>query len=527
MVRRLLPWVTASLLVGGVFWSAARTQRASAKDPLPPPGARASANPLEPRLLARKPHATLVFAGRNHGKLKPCGCTSPQMGGIEGLATAIELLRERASGALAALSLGWVMAPHSAFRREQAQASLKALLYRQALHEMGFAAHVLGPHDLYVPELVAVFEDGEQAGASRPTLPLNVRPTAQVGVDPEAPVLPWADLRVRSLAVRVLSVVEEGQGEMLRASGLVQTVIPPATALQQVLNATPGTLFIVAVDGGASVIDGVRAAMRAVGPCVIVDMSGATSDQPRTNVALADGPLVVGFEDMGKAIGVLDVEPAPDGKGYVVSYDVQTLTPAFRAPEQPSQLRQKVAGWFDVYKQQVRETGLLGLVDRRPEEADEPRYVGSASCARCHEGIYQEWNSTPHAKALRTLKHDDYAWDPECLVCHIQGAQRQRGSSVWSWFESGFSDPEHTPHLGGVGCESCHGPGSTHLADPYDKTVWTRSSRLRARPTQADCMDCHDLENSVGFAEQFKERLPKVDHSRVPGPRKTHAPRVR
>jgi hypothetical protein len=449
------------------------------------------------------------------------------MGGLERLATAVEVLRARAGGALAALSLGWSMAPHAVFRREQAQATLKALLYRQSLQEMGFAAHLLGPHDLYVPELVTVFEGGESGGVHRPTLPLNVRPTALVGVDPEAPVLPWVDLRVRSLAVRVLSVVDEGQGEMLRASGLVQTVVPPATALQQALNPSPGTLFIVAVDGGSSVLDGVRAAMRPMGPCVIVDMSGGSSDAPRERVSLADGPLVVGFDEQGKQVGVIDIEPGAEGSGLRVSYVAQPLTPAFQAPEQPADLRRKVAGWFDVYKSQVRERGLLGMEERRTPGPGEPRYLGSAACARCHEGIYEEWNATPHAKALRTLRREDYAWDPECLVCHIQGAQRSREDGRWTWFESGFEDPDSTPHLGGVGCESCHGPGSTHVEKPYDKSVWKASRLLRARPAQRDCQDCHDHENSVGFPEQFRERLPKVDHSSVPGPRRTHAPRPR
>jgi len=149
--------------------------------------------------------------------------------------------------------------------------------------------------------------------------------------------------------------------------------------------------------------------------------------------------------------------------------------------------------------------------------------VGSAACARCHEGIYQDWNLTPHAKALRTLKREDYAWDPECLACHVQGPQRQVDLH-FSWASSGFVDPDSTPHLGSVGCENCHGPGSTHLAAPYDKEVW-RQELMRAKPAQERCVKCHDLDNSVGFAEQYTERRAKVDHHRVPKERKTHEPR--
>jgi hypothetical protein len=513
------------LLLGGALTLALVAREGTAKDP-ERAGPAPVGSPLDARLLAGKPQATLLLVGRNQGKLKPCGCSAPQTGGLLRMATCLDLLRERAGGALVTVSVGWIMAPHTASRVEQAQSSLKAMLVRQVALELDFGAQLLGPHDLYVPEMVAAFGGPGQAhGAQQPTLPLNMRPTALVGVDPAAAPLPWVDLRVRSQAVRALSVLDEGQGEMLRSSGLAEIVIPPATALQQALNPAPGTLFVVAVDGGASVVDGVRAAMRGLGPCVIVDMSGATSDAARERVNLADGPLVVGFDEKGKQVGVLDIEPSTGGKGLVVSYVAQPLGPEFEAEGTPTASRQEVASWFEVYKQQVQERNLLAMEERREEGPGDPRFVGSAACAECHQGIYQEWAATPHARALRTLKREAYAWDPECLVCHVQGPERHPKTGAFTWWKSGFTDVDQTPHLGGVGCENCHGPGSTHVADPTNRALWYAGGRLVAKPTRAECVRCHDVENSVGFSEQFPARLPKVDHSRVPKERRTHAPR--
>jgi len=537
-MRRVHMAVLAALAVlaavavsaGGVPWGRSPWAAAGEDPPghvprarVPPEGGR-PADPAELRTRRYTPHVTLPLVGRNFGKFKPCGCTQPQLGGLERLAALLELLSARAQGALAPVSLGWVMPPHNPWRRDQAQNGLKAELYRAVLQELGFVAHVVGPHDIYVPELITVFGGPEAGGIHRPCLPLNMRPTALAGVDPELPVLSWVDFRLRSLAVRVLSVVDEAQGEMLEASGLAQLVIPPATALQQAFSPNPALLWIVAVDGGSSVVDGVRAAMRAMGPCVIVDMSGGASDADRTNVPLGDGPLVVSFDDKGKSIGVLDLDPAPDGKGWLASYCVQPLSPIFSSPELPSAARTRVAGLFDIYRGQVREQGLLALEARRPEAPDESRFVGSAACARCHEGIYQEWNASLHAKALRTLKREDYAWDPECLTCHVQGPRRGKDGR-FTWAASGFVDPESSPHLGAVGCENCHGPGSTHLRWPHDKAVWNVGGLLRARPAQSDCVTCHDIDNSVGFGEQYAERIRKVDHHRVPKELKTHAPR--
>lgn len=511
--------LAAVLLLAGL---AAGLGRLAAEDPSAPAGA--AADPAGASWPRRRPQATLLLTGRQGGKFKPCGCTKPQLGGIERLGTVIDLLKRRAQGALAPVALGGSMPPPSPFARQQLQSALKAQLLRAFLEDAGFQASVLGLHDLYVREMVTPFGGADgAAGVSHPRLPLNVLPSAQIGVDPQAPVVPWAEFRLRSLAVRVLSVVDEAQGEALKVAGLAQQVIPPAAALQQALSPNPDILWIVAVDGGGAVLEGVVAAMRLVGPSVIVDMTGAASDGPRDGVRLADGPLVVSFDDKGKAVGVLDLDPAPEGKGWMASYRAQVLLPDFEAPEWSSPLRGAASGWFDVYRGQVKEQGLLALEERRPDAPGRPGYVGSAACAACHSGIYQDWLSTPHSKALRTLKRVDYAWDPECLVCHVQGPTRLvTGEFVWS--ASGFVDPDTTPNLGSVGCENCHGPGSQHVEEPWNREHWKVGGPNRRAPQRSDCDDCHDADNSVGFVEQFAERLPRVDHHKVPKARRTHEP---
>ncbi len=89
-------------------------------------------------------------------------------------------------------------------------------------------------------------------------------------------------------------------------------------------------------------------------------------------------------------------------------------------------------------------------------------YVGSEACGTCHvaESIgnqYDKWMRTPHAKAVERLRTKAAvslaeklsikkpSEDRQCLKCHATG---------------GGNYPDIIAE--GVGCESCHGPGSDY-----------------------------------------------------------------
>lgn len=122
------------------------------------------------------------------------------------------------------------------------------------------------------------------------------------------------------------------------------------------------------------------------------------------------------------------------------------------------------------------------------------RYVGSAACAGCHPQATAAWSSSAHATAWDTLNERQRGYDPSCLPCHMTGFGHP----------GGFVNLRQTPELKHLGCESCHGPGSDHLAQPEARGYGDLPV------SDAACVACHTAENSPDFVLQ--DYWPLVSH---------------
>ena len=98
---------------------------------------------------------------------------------------------------------------------------------------------------------------------------------------------------------------------------------------------------------------------------------------------------------------------------------------------------------------------------------------------------------------MKAERGDRYGWPvthyPDCVTCHVVGYR----------YQSGFVNPEETPELKDVGCEQCHGPGSKHVEDDTVK--------MTTRGVDS-CIECHDFEQSPGFAESYQQRWKEIEH---------------
>jgi len=113
------------------------------------------------------------------------------------------------------------------------------------------------------------------------------------------------------------------------------------------------------------------------------------------------------------------------------------------------------------------------------EAADD--YVGSETCAACHEDQFKSFSRTKHSK-LGDLK----GWKDK-----IQG------------------------------CESCHGPGKAHVEGGGDKTKIVNPKHLDAKASSETCLACHagkESHNNFRRGEHWRNNVGCNDcHSAHPG----------
>jgi hypothetical protein len=109
-------------------------------------------------------------------------------------------------------------------------------------------------------------------------------------------------------------------------------------------------------------------------------------------------------------------------------------------------------------------------------------YTGWNACGRCHERQERSWRTSRHAYAYNTLQRKQAGADLRCLPCHVTGVIT--GRETYALFLPG--------KLRAVGCESCHGPGRKHAADPA-------AAPMNAAAARKACGRCHVPEHDDDF----------------------------
>jgi len=136
-----------------------------------------------------------------------------------------------------------------------------------------------------------------------------------------------------------------------------------------------------------------------------------------------------------------------------------------------------------------RDVGQLNLQYAKEHGRDCPApekgkagYVGNAACLDCHEEAFEVWKASKHAEAYPTLEKIGKNHHLDCIGCHVTGWQQPGGTCRIDR----VTGRDH------VGCESCHGPGSLHVADASAHNI-DKGNQPKA------CLGCHDVENSPHF----------------------------
>jgi hypothetical protein len=167
------------------------------------------------------------------------------------------------------------------------------------------------------------------------------------------------------------------------------------------------------------------------------------------------------------------------------SYFTYALEPVKRAlPRSPS-----VASALRTLDQRIGTENLAEAQKLPPPAPEEgkPRYVGVAACAKCHMAAVAQWRTTVHARAWSTLVDVNKQYNYDCTGCHVTGFLKPGGSHLASVEAKGLVD---------VQCETCHGPGSTHVAE----AGMEEPSTMVRKPASSLCADnCHTKDHSDTF----------------------------
>jgi cytochrome c554/c'-like protein len=122
-------------------------------------------------------------------------------------------------------------------------------------------------------------------------------------------------------------------------------------------------------------------------------------------------------------------------------------------------------------------------------------YVGAAACKSCHGEIYAAWEKTKHSTALNRLSASDRAG--ACIGCHVTGTPEQIAAEAAS------------PTLPGVQCESCHGPGQSHVESA--NAGGPTPGLLTRTPKSSECERCHN-DKGPHFKGFFYNAMAAMSH---------------
>ena len=516
----------------------------------------------------RKPEVAIVVTGQTYGYLSPCGCSRPQKGGLERRANFLKVLREKGWPVLA-VDLGDLAPP----KKVQDQDHLKYEYQMKALAEMGYAAVGLGMQDfdqqiyhllarytlqktdeppfVLAANLLAKDDKGAftREAFKVPGARAMVESHEVVKEDRKAAGKPLAHIPVGIVGVLGSNhVARLAEIDKSFGIGKPDEVLTAATAALKAANPKPAINVLLFA---GSKDDAMKVAETHKDFNVILCQSEESEPPQFPTLANDDRTFVLQIGHKGQNLGVVGVFKTD--KGYELKYQLVPLGEEFLTPGGDAAAKaNRTLQLLEEYTAKVKKENLLAKFTEKPlpheAQIEHPEaklsFVGSDKCMACHPNEFKIWAESKHGHAMEAL--EKYAvrpglrqFDGDCVQCHAVGFR----------YQTGYTNEKDTPNLKHVGCESCHGPGSGHVADPNKKEFLASLSKWKAKPedrlpskeileklaaakpgepspvelqprqqqlmtaASTRCMGCHDQENDPKF--DFNKYMPKIWHSGV------------
>ncbi len=401
----------------------------------------------------------ILYTGNVNGELERCGCAEKQLGGVARRKTIIDKLREEPALLVDAgdLLFGSFVdrAGSPAFYRSKSAAMIASMSH------MGYDAVTPGDYDFAEGD---AFLRERIAEAAFPVVCANlIGPDGHPVVEPYR-VVTKGELRVALVGFLDSHVVTERYRQAL---GALQIEDPFASARRWLPEIEKQSDVIVALIH-FNIVD--VAKFLTTYPVIGIAVQGhVTGDGQPVRVAQS---LVVAGGVLGKEVGQLRV--TFDGQRRITGY-TGSLIPIVEETVSDPEVRAVVARFNETVEAEKFSDTVRFYEDGDRGES----YGGAQACAPCHSSNYQRWLQTPHAFAMQTLIDGGYAYNPECVICHVVGYREPKG----------YVSAEKTPHLQNVQCESCHGSAAKHL----------QGEPMKSGVPEEVCITCHDDVHSPGF----------------------------
>jgi hypothetical protein len=468
-----------------------------------------------------KPDLALVLSGEQRGYLQPCGCSRPQLGGMARRYNFLQSLQAR-GWPVVAVDLG-DLAPQS----NGPQKMLKYVTAMKGLKLLGYSAIGIGQDEMAMP-LIEALGNYSLNNPSPPVLAANL------SLDGQGRMFKGL---VHSIQIAHKDAAPRVGITALIGKSLASKVNDPAVSLVPRLRQVLGELKKQKVDLVVLLYDGTfKEAKECAEFCtrcrkedrtlpavdVMVCLSGE-DDEPPGVPDRVGRTQVIRLGHKARYVGVLGAfhtdKPALP---YDLRYQLVPIGEEYETKE-GQEASNPIMALMEDYAKDVKRGNYLAKYPHSlhavqiafPEKG--PAYVGTDACMDCHKEEYKVWKNSRHAHAYQSLvnaRHPSLRqYDGECVVCHVVGFK----------YKTGFTDEGKTAFLENVGCESCHGPGSLHIAHPRDKKVLAvmnphrrpdqesvQARRIRHLQIDKFCQSCHDIDNDVHW--DFDKNWPKIVH---------------
>lgn len=425
----------------------------------------------------------IYFTCDTRGRIEPCGCFSGQMGGVTRVSTVI---KNAPAGAIK-FEVGDSIAGNQDFQVLQYTHLL------EALGQVGYHAVNLGRREV---SLKAEQIEALSSASPVPMLSTNVFHS----VKDQPLVRPWLVLKQNGVRIGVVGVVDpttakETLGTNVSVKGMSESIRQVLPELKK-----QADVLICLAFTDQSGMEALAKEFYEI-PLIL----GGDVRQPSTSLARVNQSHLYATTNEGRALAEIHAifDPAKQGLQEVRG-DIHLMDPMI--PQDPA-----IAAHATSYRKEVRNKDLSvdhpegNDGDRVPGVKSSATYVGSQSCAACHAQSFAQWSKSKHAHAFQSLVRRESDADPACISCHVTGFGET----------SGYLRTTKLAALENVGCESCHGPASDHVAErtkhPTGADVF-----VKMRPVgSGQCIQCHHGEFSRPF--KYEDFWPLISHGKESG----------